>query len=184
VPIWALTPADLATTERAVLRDDEGYGLVRMERAPLNRQGFAFKVDVGSLETMVAENKPLGIASHVQFGYFPHHRFGIMAGLSLAGAGGEDAFARHAVTLEGQVFPINFWRIHLGASVHGGTAVTTQEGGDMAKWGVPELGAGALLEVALTTRLALTARFDWSVQRPSADHWSHARSISAGLAIY
>ncbi len=184
VPISQLTMADLTGTERAVLRDDEGFGLVRVERAPLNRKGFAFKVDVGSLETRVAGSEPLGIASHVQFGYFPHHRLGLLGGVSLAGAGGEDGFARHAVTLEAQAFPINFWRIHLGATVHGGSAVTTNDDGPDPIWGIPTFGGGPILEIALTTRLALTARFDWSVIRKSPGDWSSARAISGGLAIY
>ena len=185
VPIADLTTADLAGAERAVLRDDEGYGLLRLDRAPLDRHGFAFKVDVGSVETTVAGNKPLGVASHVQFGYFPFQRFGIMAGLDLAGAGGDDGFARHALALEAQLFPINFWRIHLGGSVHAGSAVTNQDnGGSQQVWGVPSVGAGAIVELALTTRLALTARFDWSALRASPGDWSTARSLSAGLAIY
>jgi hypothetical protein len=185
VPIASLTTADLTGAERAVLRDDEGFGLMRLERAPLNRRGFAFKVDVGSVETVVAGNKPLGVSSHVQFGYFPFQRFGLLAGLDLAGAGGEDAFSRHALALEAQVFPINFWRIHLGGSVHAGSAVTDQDTANTNKvWGVPSVGAGAILEVALTTRLALTARFDWTALRSAPDNWSSARSLSAGLAIY
>jgi hypothetical protein len=184
LPVEAVTPGDLAGAERAVLRDDEGFGLLRLERAPLNRRGFAFKVDVGSLETTVAGNQPLGFASHVQFGYFPFQRFGLLAGLELGGAGGDDSFSRHALALEAQLFPINFWRIHLGGSAHAGSGVTNQD--DQAKkvWGVPSVGGGAIVELALTTRLALTARFDWTALRSSPGNWSTARSLSAGLAIY
>jgi hypothetical protein len=185
LPIASLTTADLAGAERAVLRDDEGFGLMRLDRAPLDRRGFAFKVDVGSVETVVAGNKPLGFASHVQFGYFPFQRFGLLAGLDLAGAGGEDAFSRHALTLEAQLFPINFWRIHLGGSLHAGSAVTDQGTSDTNKvWGVPSVGGGAIVELALTTRLALTARVDWTALRSAPGNWSYARSLSAGLAIY
>jgi hypothetical protein len=183
IPVDALSPADLTGTERAVLRDDEGFGLLRLDRAPFNRRGFAFKVDVGSLETKVAGGSPLGFASHVQFGYFPFQRFGVLAGLELAGAGGDNAFSRHALALEAQVFPLNFWRIHLGGSAHAGSAVTNGEN-DTKVWGVPAVGAGAILEIALTTRLALTARYDWSTLRSSPGTWSTAQSVSAGLAIY
>ncbi|HEY0706628.1 MAG TPA: hypothetical protein VGG33_07520 [Polyangia bacterium] len=184
VPLWALTPTDLAGTEKAVLRDDEGYGLVRIERAPLNRRGFAFKVDAGSLSTEVGDTTPWGFASHIQAGYFPHKRLGLLVGVALAGTTGEDGFARHAVTAEAQVFPLNLWRLHLGGAFYGGSAVAPRDldGGEV--WGVPILGGAAILEIELTTRLALTARFDWSTARTSPSNWSQARSISAGLAIY
>jgi hypothetical protein len=50
--------------------------------------------------------------------------------------------------------------------------------------GALTVGGGAILEVALTTRLALHARLDWSGARTAPDQWSRARSISAGVAIY
>jgi hypothetical protein len=184
VPIASLTPADLAGTEKAVLRDDEGFGLVRLERAPLDRHGFSFKVDLGSVTTRVADTRPLGFASHIQFGYFPHQRIGLLAGLSLSGASGAGAFARHALTVEAQAFPINFWRIHLGGSVQGGSAVAPHASGIGEVWNVPIVGGGGILEIALTTRLALTARYDWTAARIEAGNWSTARGISAGLAIY
>jgi hypothetical protein len=52
VPLHLLTPADLAGVDEALVRDDEGYGLWRLERAPLDRQGFAFKVDLGGMRTL------------------------------------------------------------------------------------------------------------------------------------
>jgi hypothetical protein len=184
VPIASLTPADLAGTEKAVLRDDEGYGLVRLDRAPLDRHGFSFKVDLGSLSTRVADTRPLGFASHIQFGYFLHQRVGLLAGLSLSGASGAGSFARHALTLEAQAFPINFWRIHIGGSLQGGSAVAPDATGIGQVWNVPIVGGGGILEIALTTRLALTARYDWTAARIAAGEWSTARGVSAGLAIY
>jgi hypothetical protein len=184
VPIASLTPADLAGAEKAVLRDDEGYGIVRLDRAPLDRQGFSFKVDLGSVSTRVADTNPIGFASHIQFGYFFHQRVGLLAGVSLSGASGAGSFARHAVTLEAQAFPINFWRIHLGGAVQGGSAVAPNASGIGEVWNVPIVGAGGILEVALTTRLSLTARYDWTAARVAAGDWSNARSISAGLAVY
>jgi len=41
-----------------------------------------------------------------------------------------------------------------------------------------------LLEIALTTRLALHARADFSTSRVTPDRWSSARSLSLGLAVY
>ena len=125
-----------------------------------------------------------GFASHIQLGYFPHRRVGLLAGLSLAGLQGEGGptVARHAVTAEAQVFPLSWKRLHLGAAAHVGSAVVPREG--VHEFGALTTGAGALFELALTTRLAITARWDWSTTRMDPGHWSSAHSLAAGLAVY
>jgi hypothetical protein len=194
VPIGALHAGDLAGVDGAILRDDEGYGLYQLQRAPLDRRGFTFKVDVGGTRTNFAttdaattgfDQKLLsGLASNIQLGYFPHHRVGILGGLALSvGQGGPDrAFARHALALEAQVFPLSWWRLHLGAAGHVGSGLLRHQGSRIE--GALTVGGGAILEVALTTRLALHARLDWSGVRTTPQDWSRARSLSAGLAIY
>ena len=184
MPVAQLTPADLAGVERAILRDDEGYGVLRLARAPLDRRGFAFKVDVGGTQASLNRDLLSGLASHIQLGYFPHHRLGILGGLSLAvGQGQPDRrFARHALALETQIFPLSWRRLHLGASAHVGSGLLRHQSGDVD--GALTAGAGGLLEIALTTRLALHARADWSTSRTAPTTWSNARSLSVGLAIY
>jgi hypothetical protein len=184
VPIANLTPADLAGVNSGILRDDEGWGLVQLARAPLDRQGFAFKVDVGATQADLDRDLLSGLASHIQLGYFPHHRLGILGGVSLAvGQGGpQRQFARHALALETQFFPLSWQRLHLGAAAHVGSGVIRQASGDVD--GALTAGAGGLLEIALTTRLALHARADFSASRVAPDRWSSARSVSFGLAVY
>jgi hypothetical protein len=159
--------------KRGWCRDDEGYGLWRLDRAPLDRKGFAFKVDLGGIRTLDHDFMS-GFASHIQVGYFPHRRFGLLAGASLAGledAAG-DSVARHALTAEAQFYPLSWKRLHLGAAAHVGSAVVPREG--FHEFGALTTGAGALLEIALTTRLAITARWDWSTTRMDPGHWSGA----------
>ena len=184
VPIANLTPADLAGVDSGILRDDEGWGLLQLARAPLDRQGFAFKVDVGATQADLDRDLLSGLASHIQLGYFPHQRLGILVGVSLAvGQGGtERRFARHALALETQVFPLSWKRLHLGGAAHVGSGVIRQASGDVD--GALTAGAGGLLEIALTTRLALHARADFSASRVTSDRWSSARSVSFGLAVY
>ena len=181
VPVAELTPADLAGVDRAVLRDDEGFGLFRLQRAPLDRQGFAFKVDVGGAQATLNRDLLSGLASHIQVGYFPHQRLGILGGLSLAvGQGQPDRrFARHALALETQFFPLSIGRLHLGGAAHVGSGVLRHQSGDVD--GALTAGGGGLLELALTTRLALHARADWSTSRTAPGAWSDARSLSVGL---
>jgi hypothetical protein len=183
VPLHLLTPADLAGVDEALVRDDEGYGLWRLDRAPLDRKGFAFKVDLGGIRTLDHDFMS-GFASHIQAGYFPHRRFGLLLGASLAGLEDTsgDTVARHAFTAEAQLFPVAWKRLHLGAAGHVGSALVPRGGGH--EFGALTTGAGALLEIALTTRLAITARWDWSTTRMEPGRWSSAQSLAAGLAVY
>jgi hypothetical protein len=184
VPVAQLTEADLAGVDSAILRDDEGFGLYRLGRAPLDRRGFAFKVDVGGTQASLDRDLLSGLASHIQLGYFPHQRLGLLGGVSLAVGQGlpERRFARHALEFEAQVFPLSWRRLHVGGAAHVGSGLLRHQSGDVD--GALTVGGGALLEIALTTRLALHARLDWSASRTSPTTWSNARSLSAGLAIY
>jgi hypothetical protein len=185
VPVAQLTVADLAGVDGAILRDDEGFGLYRLGRAPLDRRGFAFKVDVGGTQASLDRDLLSGLASHIQLGYFPHQRLGLLGGVSLAVGQGllpERRFARHALEFEAQLFPLSWRRLHVGGAAHVGSGLIRHQSGDVD--GALTVGGGALLEIALTTRLALHARLDWSASRTSPTTWSNARSLSAGLAIY
>jgi hypothetical protein len=184
VPVAQLSPADLAGVDSAILRDDEGYGVYRLARAPLDRRGFAFKVDVGGAQANLNRDLLSGLASHIQLGYFPHHRLGILGGVSLAVGQGlpERRFSRHALALETQIFPLSWRRLHLGAAASVGSGLLRHQSGDTD--GALTVGAGGLLEIALTTRFSLHARADWSSSRTGPTSWSSARSLSAGISVY
>ena len=86
------------------------------------------------------------------------------------------------MTFEAQFFPLSWRRLHLGATAHVGSGLLRHQSGDID--GALTFGGGALLEIALTTRLALHVRADLSTSRTAPRTWSSARSLSAGLAIY
>ncbi len=189
VALGDLQPSQAAAAESATVMDDEGWGMNRVERRPLDRKGLAFKVDVGGLQSLCACYSVAGVGSHIQLGYFPHHRLGLLASLSLAG-GTDDfghTFQRHSVGAEVQWFPLNLWRLHLGGFGHVGSQYASdEEAGSRSglAWG-----GGAILELALTTRLALMFRGDWTtakVGRPAAggESWNDSSMITGGLAIY
>jgi hypothetical protein len=92
-------------------------------------------------------------------------------------------FQRHSANLEVQLFPLGLWRVHLGGFGHGGVQVARDELGTRTG---PSFGGGALLEFALTTRLALTGRLDYTIARtaPEANAWASTSTLTAGLAIY
>jgi hypothetical protein len=185
VPLANLTALDAAVSDKAVLMDDQAYGFRFDHRRPLDREGFAFKVDFGSLSSLCACYSAMGFGSNIQFGYFPHHRAGLLGTLSV-GAGKNsvgEIFQRHSANLELQYFPLDWWRLHLGAFGHIGEQVARDEFGTRtgAAWG-----GGAILELALTTRLALTGRMDYTAAHtaPNDGGWAATSVFSAGLAIY
>jgi hypothetical protein len=185
LPLAALTPADVAVTQEALVMDNEAFGFRFDHRRALDRKGFAFKVDFGSLDSLCGCYSAAGLASNIQVGYFPHHRFGLLGTLTLGGGTNalDQTFQRHSANIEAQVFPLQAWRIHLGGFGHGGMQVARDEFGTRtgAAWG-----GGAILEFALTTRLALTGRMDYTIAHtaPDGQAWASSTTLTAGLAIY
>jgi len=185
VPLDQLTPADVAGNDEAVVRDDEAWGFRFAGRRPLDRQGFAFKVDMGSLSSLCACYSATGFASNIQLGFFPHHRVGVLGTLTLGGGTSplEHIFQRHSVNLEAQVFPLSWWRLHLGGFAHGGYQLARDEFGtrEGQAWG-----GGAIFEIALATRLALTGRWDYTIARTAPENgaWASTSMLTAGVAIY
>lgn len=186
VPLAQLTPADVASTSEARVMDDEGWGMMRIARGPLDRRGFAWKMDLGLLHSSCGCLVADGVAADIQLGYFPHSRFGILADWSPGG--GSDAngksFYRHNLGLEAQFFPVTLSRLHLGGFAHGGMVYANDDAGGTRNG--PALGGGAILEVSLTARLALTVRFDYTSAKtaPGGAGWQGAESFTAGVAIY
>jgi len=165
--------------------DDEGWGMMRLGRAPLNRRGFAYKMNVGMLHSSCACLVANGAAADIQLGYFPHHTFGLLADWSPAGGSdvNGDSFYRHNVALEAQFFPLGVWRLSFGAFGHAGVVYADDVGG--ARNGAA-FGGGLMLELALTTRLALTLRGDYTSAKigPAGQSWQAAETFTAGIAVY
>jgi hypothetical protein len=186
VPLAQLTQADVTTSSEAVVMDDEGWGLMRLGRAPLNRQGFAWKMNLGILHSTCACLDGNGFAADIQLGYFPHPMLGLLADWSPAGGSdvNGDSFSRHNLALEAQFFPLGIGRLHLGGFGHAGVVYADDATGG-ARHGAA-FGGGAMLELALTTRLALTARFDYTSAKiaPIDQGWQGAETFSVGIAIY
>jgi hypothetical protein len=186
VPLAALTPADLTGVRRALVMDDEGYGLPRTGRAPLDRRGFAFKLDLGTLAARVgaADEAVSGLTANIQVGGFPWQRVGIMGSLSLGG--GTDSlgrtFVRDGVGVELQTFPVHLGRLHAGPFAHAGAQLGAEPDQDAVSG--PAVGGGVLLELDLTTRLALYGRGDVTAARLERDGWRSTAAVTVGMAVY
>jgi len=185
VPLAQITPADVASASQAMVMDDEGWGVMRLGRRPLAHQGFAFKMDLGGLYASTSTLSGSGFGTNIQFGYFPHRSFGLLG--TWAFADGSDAngdsFYRNNLALEAQVFPVSIWRLHLGGFGHGGVQYADDAiGGTRHGAG---FGGGLILELALTTRLALTVRADYtSAHVAPGGGWAGTEMFTAGVAIY
>ena len=186
VPLAQLTAADVTTTTEAKVMDDEGWGMMRLARGPLDRRGLAWKMNVGLLHSSCGCLVADGVAGDIQLGYFPHQMLGILAGWSPAGGSdvNGNSFYRHGLALEAQFFPIDLSRLHLGAFAHGGVVYANDDVGGTRNG--PAFGGGAMLELSLTARLALTVRFDYTSAKtaPLGAGWQGTESFTAGVAIY
>lgn len=181
VALRELTVEDAQWAERAYVRKSEGSWQA-IRRAPLNRKGWAYSVFLGAGELGDAMDAPsLGPSSHIQLGYFPIHEFGLHADLGFGWGdanGPEDTSTRFAVStaVEAQLLPFRSGRIHAGGFALAGRSIRTRSagGGNSALYS-----AGALMQVDLTTRLAITGRA--GVTR---SHNESASEMSLGLSIY
>jgi hypothetical protein len=186
VPLAQISPLDVEATTKAVVMDDEGWGLMRLERRALDRRGFAFKMDLGAMVSSCSCLSADGVAANIQLGYFPHHRLGLLAGWSPAGGSDSDgkSFYRHNLAFEAQFFPLDLWRLHLGGFGHAGVQYASDASGG-TRSGIA-LGGGLILELSLTARLALTARADYTAAQiaPAGQGWAGAEMFSAGVAVY
>lgn len=93
----------------------------------------------------------------------------------------QTVLTRHSFALEAQFFPVSLGQVHLGAFAKGGYAIAGD--GGVIESG-PIMGGGALVELALTTRLALTFRAAANAAQLETSGWSTAGALTGGIAIY
>ncbi|MCB9635373.1 MAG: hypothetical protein H6721_24910 [Sandaracinus sp.] len=171
VPAYAIEPELAAWADGAILDGSEGR-LDELERAPLNRQGLT----LGMEGTMLGLGQDTyGGGARLSAGGFPHRLvglqlfvdFGIHDPASLVRYGGE-----------AQVFAPGLGRLHVGAYLQGGNAVRRDAALDVRD-ARPFVGGGGLVQVELTTRLALQLRGGvWG------GHGEAVPEVGLGLAVY
>jgi hypothetical protein len=185
ISVGELSSGWVEGTVEAKVMDDEGFGILRLERAPLDRRGGTFKLDSGTIAFDVAGVPAVGPAMNVQAGYFFTRRIGLLANLGLGGVGVPQGLVpRHAVGLELQAFPLALGPVHLGLFGNGGMALTKVLVGSTPSYvSGPSVGGGALAELDLTSRLALTLRAGADLAKLD-QVWTPAGLLTAGVAVY
>ncbi|HXU62041.1 MAG TPA: hypothetical protein VN962_10090, partial [Polyangia bacterium] len=187
IPIADLSPELAAGVVEAKVMDDEGYGLSRLDGVPLDRRGGVFKLDSGTITFGVPGGAAVGPAMDVQVGLFVSRRVGLLLSLGLAGGGTSSTgglIPRHALGAELEALPWDAGRLHLGLFAGGGMALTeTLAGGVPTYVSGPAMTGGALAELDVTSRMALTLRAGGNVAKLDRA-WTPAGLVTAGIAVY
>ena len=162
VPLSELTPELAFAADEAIVDRDEGPWTA-LGRAPLNRVGLTYALELGGagLDSVVAD-RPWGFMGRIQLGGYPIQEIGILGSVGLGwgeNTAGETIFnSRYAFELH--VYPLTLGLLSLGTYGQLGYAFSREDtdlGITQSRWNLL-YGGGALAQLELTTRLALTLR--------------------------
>ena len=179
IPLAQIDPDTAAWAHRALVREQEGPFL-RLARAPLERSGWTYALLLGASEIPSRTgDADFGFFSHIQGGYFFDQHIGLAFDIALGwnrNRFGDTVFdSRYAAEL--QYLPLAAGRLHAGAFGQVGLASRFEDGGGNDQgmlWG-----GGGLLQLDLTTYLAIIARA--GVTRV---HDEFASDLTVGVAVY
>lgn len=163
---------------RAYVRTTEGP-FKHLGRAPLNRQGFHFGLLMGATDIPRSNESDIdAFSTHIQFGFFPHPAAGLLFDFAFANADDGDAVFDSRSAFELQLFPVDLGILHAGFFTQIGLASRLDDGrgSDRSDW---TWGAGPLLQLELTTRLAITGRAGWHQV-----HDEMAQDFVLGVSVY
>ena len=179
-----LHPTHLPNIKEAYLNDDEFYGLRRLRRGPLDREGGAFELALGSRGARFTAGRVQSFASRLALGYFPVHWAGVLAAADVnfgTAPSGADFFSGYW-SLELQAMPLALGKLHLGGFASAGYVSKFLEGVNDATG--EGYSFGALMQIELTTRLALTGRFTWDFHPDELGNRDPSFGALVGLSVY
>lgn len=177
VPLAQLDPATAAASYRAVVNEHEGPWL-ELDRAPLDRRGLTYAVLGGLGQLSGSDGRRLGPAFHVQLGAFPSQQWGLVVDWTSAwrDTDRDTTILDLRWGLELQALPLVAGKLHAGGFLTGAMARRSEDG--LAETSLVS-GGGALVQLELSTFLALTGRV--GVVRA----WGELnRDMTIGLSIY
>lgn len=180
VPLAHIDQRTADWAHHAVVRQEEGPWN-KLGRAPLNRQGFTYSVFLGGGEIPVVDlDADPGFVGHIQFGYFPtrHLGFQLDLGMGWTEDNAQQTIYASRTSLEVQGFLAKAGPVHAGLFGQVGVSSRFDDGigfDDSSNL----VGAGGLLQLELTTRLAITGRVG---STRSFGEW--ANEVGVGLSIY
>ena len=181
VPLSAVTPEQAAWARKAIVRPSEGSWRT-LGRAPLNRKGWTYSLLMGSAEVPELESSnKRGFTSHIQFGRFASKQLGFLLDISLGWADDQfgDTMYDSRTSFEVQFIPVSLSKLHAGVFGQVGVGYRLD---DSLKGQDREgllAGGGGMLQLELTTRLALTARAG-----VTAVYGEQTSDFTVGMSIY
>jgi hypothetical protein len=185
LPLAWIDPQTAEWADHAIVRTTEGP--VRfLERAPLDRPGFSYALMTGlGTYRSVDGSTDNGAATEIQLGYWPDQKIGVMGSVFFGwrnNAAGDTLFESR-YTLQVHAYPVQTGPLHLGLYGGAGEAYRWEDyGPGMAgagNSGSTALVGGALLQLDINTRIALTGRFGVT--------YAHDEQMSdalIGLSVY
>lgn len=181
MPLAWIDPETAARTQKAIVRPSEGPWRT-LSRAPLHRTGPTYSMygGVGSLRSATGD-LGLGPAFTVQAGVFPTQEFGIVGSVFLGWRENRnlDTLFESRYTLELQALPVAAGPFHAGLYGGIGGAYRFEDGVANGNSGTYALTGGAMLQLDVNTRIALTARFGLAKA-----HEESMRDILVGISVY
>ena len=184
MPLAWIDPQTAAWTDKAIVREGEGPWR-ELSRAPLTRNGWTYGMygGTGSLRSINGE-KELGPAFTVQLGYFPSADIGILANVFFGWRDNvvNETLFESRYTLELQALPLEMGPLHAGLYGGAGLAYRFEDGSKLSRTQEPQslaLTGGAMLQLDVHTRIALTARFGLAQA-----HAERMSDILVGISVY
>jgi len=171
----------------AVITENEG-GTYRVQRAPLWREGAAWRMEVGGMQVPTPDGEfPTSLGVSMGLGYFPLQQLGFLLTSSFAWgeqAGGD--FLGIQYGLEADFIPLQLWRLHAGIYGIGGMGFYEAEGGQLPteSFHEPVLEVGGIGEFDLTTRLAFQGKVGVRFQQHDSEFLPAMWLITGGLSVY
>jgi hypothetical protein len=184
LPLAWIDPQTAAWTDHALLRENEGPWQP-LGRAALDRAGWTYALfgGVGTYKS-IDGTKALGTATTIQLGYFPSQTVGVLASIFLGWRDDTygDTLFESRYTLELDDYVGHAGPVHFGFYAGGGGAYRWEDAPGMP--GAGDAGSlallgGALVQLDINTRLALTARLGAT--------YAHSEGMAdalIGLAVY
>ncbi len=180
VPLAHIDQRTADWAHHAVIRQEEGPWTL-LGRAPLNRQGFTYSLILGGGEIPVTDfDADPGFLGHIQFGYFITKEIGLQldVGMGWTQDDNQQTIYTSRTSLEVQGFLAKAGPIHGGVFGQVGTSYRSDDGiGTNDRSNL--FGGGGLLQLELTTRLAITGRVG-----VTNSFGELANEIGLGISIY
>jgi hypothetical protein len=181
MPLAWIDPGTAAWADKAIVRRSEGpwreYG-----RHPLHRTGPTYSMygGLGSLRSAHGD-LAMGPAFTIQAGYFPAQQIGVVGSIFFGWRDNQalETLFESRYTLELQVMPVAAGALHAGFYAGAGAAYRFEDGVRNGNSGSTALTGGAMLQLDVNTRIALTARLGLAKA-----HEERMTDVLFGVSVY